>query len=242
MIATDRRWSPQWVLAVACLALAIPVGAVHAFQAARSEGASLAQGHAEVIAQAVARMPRQPVAWRVIEREAPPAPDEVRDEDVRLGFILADKAAIFLRAGGERYRLAPGEAFLLEDGDEPRVSGLGTRPARYYTMELVPSANVEQPTRGTRVFRGQGFEVTGRDFDIDLVRDVLARDETAQLGNAGHPVLVLVTVGTLQVEAANQQPVELAPGEAAALAGDLRLTSVTRSAVFVAAVIGPEVS
>ncbi|MEA2531724.1 MAG: hypothetical protein QOG89_3368 [Thermomicrobiales bacterium] len=242
MNATDRRWSLKSLLALAGLVLAIPAAAGHAFQAADLEEPSPAQGHAGVIAQGVARMPRMPAAWRVVEREAPPAPAEARDDDLGLAFVLADKAAIFLRAGGERYRLAPGEAFLIEDGDEPGVSGLGKRSAGFYSLELVSVAEVDRPASGRLVFRSEGFEVTGRDFDIDLVRDVLARDETAQLKDTEYPVLVLVTVGTLKLEAGDDKPVELAVGEAAAFDGDLRLTSATGSSAFVAVVIGPEVS
>src|SRR5262249_59523174 len=99
----------------------------------------------------------RPVAWRAVAREAPVTPDQARPNDLGLGFVLADDGAILLRADRQRYRLAPGEAFLVEAGHEPQMSSLGTRPAGFYSLELLPAGDVESQASGTVLYRSKGF-------------------------------------------------------------------------------------
>src|SRR5262245_12365882 len=99
MRTTDRHWSLRFLvraararlwLVVAGLVLAMPTAGVQGFRATEPNAPSPAEGHAEVIAQGVVRMPPTPVAWRAVARKAPVTPDAARPDDLGLGFVLAD--------------------------------------------------------------------------------------------------------------------------------------------------------
>ena len=96
----DRRRGRGWSgLALTLAMLAglglgtVTISATTAQTLARA--VSPAEGHAQVIAQGVATMPRVEVGWRVVGMEAQPLADAPIAER-SLGFVLADDGAVLV--------------------------------------------------------------------------------------------------------------------------------------------------
>ncbi|HKG24715.1 MAG TPA: hypothetical protein VKB09_03655, partial [Thermomicrobiales bacterium] len=228
-------------LVVVLAVLAGPIGVMARLQAAL-DGPSPAQDHAEVIAQGVAGMPAEQIAWRVVVDEAEPL-DVAQPEERALGFALADEDGIVVNdlSDGTQTRLAAGEASFAADGVLQQRAGLGEQTVNYYRLALVPAESANDAGGDRLVFAGDGFAAPDGNRDIDLVRDVLQQDDTTSLDDAGYPVLILVTAGELEVDAGSE-PQTLVAGDAAEYSGDLDLTGTDAGeTAFVAAVIGPEV-
>ncbi|HEU5431987.1 MAG TPA: hypothetical protein VFU81_10000, partial [Thermomicrobiales bacterium] len=226
------------------LALALAPALVLAAMQLAPDSPSPATGHAQVIAHGVSPMPQGDAAWRVVLDTAE-LPADAGVEARALGFALADRAAIVIddAEGNQQTRLAAGEAAFVADGARQLRASLGTIPASYYRLALVPAAQANDAGGDRLVFAGSPFAPpAGRAFDIDLVRDVLQPNEQGTLPATSGPALVLVTDGALDVSGGGQLPIRLAAGQAASLAGQLTLTATGgRPATYVAAAIGPEV-
>lgn len=204
-------------------------------------GPSPAQGHAQVIAQGVAGMPADQVAWRVVVDNAENV-DTAQPLSRPLGFALADQDAIVINdvTVGTQNRLASGEASFTPDNQTQQRASLTDGSVSYFGISLVPAENASQATETKLVFGGDGFAAPSNNHDIDLVRDVLARDESSTIADSGFPVLVLATKGTITIQSGGE-PSTLQAGDAAQLSGDLKITGTGNESAFVAAVIGPEV-
>lgn len=229
-------------MVVVLAVLAGPVGVMARLQTT-VDGPSPAQDHAEVIAQGVAGMPAEQIAWRVVVDEAEPL-DVAEPQERALGFALADADAIVVNdlSDGTQTRLAAGEASFVADGVLQQRASLGEQTASYYRLALVPVESANDEGGDQLVFGGDGFAAPDGNRDIDLVRDVLQQDEKTSLDDAGYPVLILVTAGELEVDAGGGEPQTMTTGDAAEFSGDLDLTGTDAGeTAFVAAVIGPEV-
>lgn len=229
-------------LVVVLAVLAGPIGVMARLQATL-DGPSPAQDHAQVIAQGVAGMPGDQVAWRVVVDEAE-ALDVAELEGRALGFALADADAIVVNdvTYGTQTRLAPGEASFVADGVLQQRASLGDQTVNYERLALVPADAANDDGGDQLVFAGDGFAAPDGNRDIDLVRGVLQQDDTTSLDDSGYPVLILVTAGELEVSDGSGEPQTLTAGEAAEFSGDLDLTGTdSGETAFVAAVIGPEV-
>lgn len=214
-----------------------------ALQLLLPDAPSPAAGHAQVVAHGVAPMPAAAVAWRVVLDTAD-APEDARSEERALGFALADRGAVGVidAATGQQSRLAAGEALFVAGGASQTRWSLGAAPSSYYRLALVPGELASDAGGDRLAFAGEQFAApVGRAFDLDLVRDVLEPREETRLPDVGSPVLVLATVGAIDVGGAGAAPVRLAAGQAVALAGPVVVSGAgSQASVFVAAMIGPE--
>ena len=204
--------------------------------------ASPAIGEAQVVAQGVASLPAEELAWRVVARSADlPANATLVESDY--GFLLASEGTLLVADAdtGVRFRLAPGEAALFGEGATQVRVGLGGSAASYYAIELVSAAAADEAAGGELRYEGEAFAGPGADHDIDLVRAVLAPGESADLPNGPVPTLLLASAGSLQVAVDGGAPEELAEGEAAAFDGALTVTAGEDDAIAVGAVVGPAV-
>ncbi|MEA2513432.1 MAG: hypothetical protein QOJ59_2919, partial [Thermomicrobiales bacterium] len=221
--------------------LAGPVGVMARLQAAL-DGPSPAQDHAEVIAHGVTGMPAEQVAWRVVVDSAEPL--EVAEPQERaLGFALADADAIVVNdlTDGSQTRLAAGEASFTGNGVTQQRASLSDQTVSYYRLALVAAEAANDAGGDDLIFAGDRFAAPDGNRDLDLVRDVLQRDEATSLDDSGYPVLILVTAGELEVSTGGE-PQTLGAGAAAEFRGDLDLTGAAQGeTAFVAAVIGPDV-
>jgi hypothetical protein len=228
------------------LALLLAFGPAAGAVARQVRGAaSPATGHAAVIAQGVAPMPRVEVAWRVVEGQARREANAPRAART-LGFVLADEGAVVVtdEDTGRRTHLAPGEAVFAAQDVRQRRASTGDDAVAYYGIELVVADLVaDEATIGSAdlLFAGDGFRAPGGERDLDLVRDVLEEGESSEIEGGDAPVLVLATDGEVAVEADGDEEI-LRAGEAAVFVGDLTVEATDEDgATFVAAVIGAEV-
>jgi hypothetical protein len=235
----------ELVVVLLALAVALPFGVLATLAATGPNGPSPAQGHAEVIAQGVAPLPQSRASWR-IESVSAPLPDKAQSQTWPLGFVLADDGAILVtdRATGDETRLADGEASFVRDPTEQTRASLGTAAATYFDLALLPAGSEQPIASGIKlVFQSDPFTAPTGNRDLDLVRDVLAPNETGKLAEQGSPTLLLVTAGSLDVKTpAEATPVALKTGEARLFTGSLTLSPRGNAhATYVAAVVGPEV-
>lgn len=227
-----------------CLIVALAGGSVAGIAglaAQERDAFSPARGNAQVIAQGIAPLPEGETVWRVAAHAlaaGEPAPPGER----AAGFVVGDGGALLVTDRPERRALlVPGEAAFVYPGSDGARRALGERPAAYFTIELVPAPGdgPGEGQAGEPVFRSAPFAVPPGERDLNLVRGVLAPDETTTVIGGEAPTLVLATLGRLQVEGTDGSSAPLAEGAAGVFGGDVivRGQGETPSA-FVAAVIG----
>jgi hypothetical protein len=228
-------------IAIATMALLLPGLSTLAQVPPETDDPSPATRHAQVIAQGVAPMPADEIAWRLTVDRALPS-TRADAEERPAGFILADKGVVALvdQDGNRLARIAPGEAIWIEPGVARAVIGLERKAPSYYDIALVPATELAEGD--PLVTGGAPFVAPTEDtFDVDLIRDVLNRAEESVVSTGPSPALLLVTSGTAFVESSSGL-VEMTTGDAAQVAGDVVITGASRApAAFVVARIGPEV-
>jgi hypothetical protein len=200
---------------------------------------------ASVVAQGVAAIPENDLAWRISRATAPPTGNI--PAKATPGFLLADQGELLLnnRKAESQLRLGPGEAAFAPVGSRIDEVSLAD-PLAYFRIDLVAPADAANAGNDEIVFVGEPFASPGGNRDIDLARDVLAPGETLDLAlNAPvAPVLFLVTSGVVGLVPASNpsaEPVELPAGQAAALRGGVIATAGGDGATVAMAFIGPEV-
>jgi hypothetical protein len=228
-------------IAIATMALLLPGLSTLAQVPPETDDPSPATRHAQVIAQGVAPMPADEIAWRLTVDRALPS-TRADAEERPAGFILADKGVVALvdQDGNRLARIAPGEAIWIEPGVARAVIGLERKAPSYYDIALVPATELAEGD--PLVTGGAPFVAPTEDtFDVDLIRDVLNRAEESVVSTGPSPALLLVTSGTAFVESSSGL-VEMTTGDAAQVAGDVVITGASRApAAFVVARIGSEV-
>lgn len=223
------------LLAVMLAVGALPMTALMQEEALRPDDAGPATRHAQVIAQGVAAMPDDDVAWRVAVQRAAPANRSVAEER-DAGFVLADGGPIAVgdEAGNVLARLAAGEAVWTTPGEARAVFNANGRGGDYYEIALVAAS-----ARGGEIV-GEPFAAPEGDaFDVDLIRDVLARGEESVVAAGAAPMLLFVAKGSVFVDTGDGTIAELASGERVTIAGDVVVSGASRApAAFVVARIG----
>lgn len=197
---------------------------------------SPASGHAQVIAQGVAELPAE-AAWRVVFHSIAPG-DTVELPFGGPGFILVDSGGARVSGPTGGALLAPAEGSFQAAGQMP-VAAVGDRPAGVFTLDIVAPDAVDDAGNGIPVFASATFAAPTGPRDVDLVRDLLAPEESTTVIGGEAPVLVLATLGEIRAEATDGSAATLRVGEAATFSGDIVLTAEGQApATFVAAVIG----
>jgi hypothetical protein len=201
---------------------------------------SPASRHAQVIAQGVMAMPDEEVGWRATTERALPAGRGAPQERFAR-FVLAHDGAVALAdaSGAIVARLAPGEAAWV-DGTEPiAVVSLEKQAAEYVEIALRPAANLGEG--GLSLAIGLPFAApSGEVFDVDLLRDALARNEETTLPAGLTPSLLVVTDGVVWVTAGGGEAVQVTAGGIGQIEGDAVVAGGSRSpATFVVARVGP---
>lgn len=234
-------WRPRGLIALFAVAalLLTQTGVIARLQSALDDP-SPASGHASVIAQGVAEMPVNPIAWRVVRDTAEPL-EIAQPVERALGFVLAapDGVHVVDESAEAQARLAPGEASFVAEGSVQRRASLTDADASYFRVALVGEAEAQDPGSDELIFGGEPFDAPSGRRDIDLVRDVLGVDEQSTVAGGDFPVLVIATGGSISIGGGTG--VTLTAGEAAQFAGEIDITGLAADSAFVAAVIGPEV-
>jgi hypothetical protein len=232
---------------VALLLVGVAGAAVVQELAGGLDAPSPAQGHAQVVAQGVAPMPADQIAWRVV-RDTAEATDDAEYQARALGFALAVDDAIVVSSAtfGTQARLAPGEAAFVPDGAFELRTSATDQAVPYARLALVPAEAAADGGGDTLLYAGDAFAAPSlpngsSGFDLDLVRDVLEDGEETELPDTGYPTLIYVTAGSIEIDNVAQNAISLAAGEAIAVPGNAEISADGEDAAFVAALIGPAV-
>lgn len=234
-------------IALAAVILIFTLGGLPGSRIARGQEAESGIERAAVIAQGVAPMPAEQLAWRITaaavsqtgERAARTAP----------GFVLVDEGTLAVNDlhSTAQMRLEAEEAAFLTTGAEIQEAPLEATPATLYRIDLVAVEQVNDAEGDDMVFVGQPFASPGGNRELELVRDVLAEDDSLTLsqGDSAAPLLLLVTAGAAELtpeDDPSATPLALPAGEAVALKGDVIVRAADPAgAAFVTAQLGPEV-
>jgi len=243
-----RLTRPLALLLALALVVAGATGALGLVAAQDAAGPSVAGPDAAVIAHAVATLPPGQIAWQLVRATAP-LRGQGQPATWPLGFALGlgPRAAVLLtdQTTGARTRLANLEAAFVPAGATQRRESLGSVPAPYDEISLVPAAQAHVARGGPVLFASAPFAAPAGARDLDLVKGRLTQsDPTATYTTApGVPLLVLPLQGALSV--ATGQGGSAAPLVGpAALAGTVTLrvtTSNSTGATYVAGIIGPAI-
>jgi hypothetical protein len=233
--------SPRALFALVFLVALLPGVSAHAQmlpvqeQGADAASADPRQVQVQVIAHGVVPMPASEIAWRLSRREAV-VPERAALENRAAAFVLADDGVIAIvdDAGSIRARLSPGEATWAESGGRRAIVSLDGNRAVYYEIALVPAAaqTASENAPTTTAFSAPEAEAV----DVDLIRDVLERDEEREIAAGLTPLLLVVTGGKVFTETANGEVSEIAAGEFVQVEGGLVVVGASRApATFVVA-------
>ena len=251
----------RWGLAALVL-LGTPAG-VYATRQALNDNQSPAEGTAQVVAQGLAKLPQGRLVWRVVERVAKPRGEAEPGTGVT-GYVLAQEESILLTnvVNGQLVdaaRLAPGEAFAVQDGTSQIRSSLTDQSVTYLSLELVPENQANSTGSGPLLFTPAAFEPPAGMRDIDLVANVLRPGDQAQIPYTGGQIAILATEGTIDILPDGGPVATLQPGQTSIFNGPVTITSggsasvpgvrafanlvqsQSGDAVYFAVVIGPEV-
>jgi hypothetical protein len=229
------------------MVLALLVSGVFGARTALGQDPPPSIGHASVIAQGVAAMPAEHIAWRITRASV--AQTVERAARVPPGFVLVADGALAVNdlVTGAQVRLEGDEATFLRAGAEVQEAPLDGGAASLYRIDLVAAASANDAQGDEILFVGQPFASPGGSRELELARDILDPDESAVLapGDAAGSVLFLVTGGAVELTPVDDDtaaPVTLPQGQAVALGADVDVRATDPAgASFVTARIGPEV-
>ncbi len=203
---------------------------------------SPASGDLAVIAQGVAEMPADEIAWQVV-RDTAASPEDAAMAAHTLGFVVATDDAILLtdETSDMKVRLAAGEAAFTADSARQQLASLGDGKTLYARLALVPADQAEATDSGLVFFTGDAFPAPPGERDLDLIRGQ-ATDEVTALDPGPFPMLLLVIEGEIEV-LPEDEALTMKKGRAAVFEGpvELRARQGSGPATFVAAIIGPDV-
>ena len=208
--------------------------------------ASVAQGHAQVVAQGMTAPPSTKSFWRVVKRSIPIRTKAQPADNLQggAGFIVAGHRAILVidQKYKTRTRLASGESLFVTAGSIQTWASLDDQPASAYTLELAASGTSSDVPGGKIVYTDQkSFAIPEGDYVLDLVRDVLSGSEKGKIDQSSYHVLIMAMSGaiTIQSDAKGAEASTIKGGQAQVFSGNLTLKSEKAGSSYVAAIIGP---
>jgi hypothetical protein len=224
---------------VAVLVLAVPSLATVLAQGLGPAGPSPATGHASVVAHGVATLAEGNGRWHITRHVAEAGGDPITV--TVSGFAIAENTPLLLTDvdTGSRQRLAGGEALMLNAGTRMTAETFGA-PDDFLFIQLITGE--ARPAAGSAedVYTSAAFPVPGGDWDVDLLRDVIAEGETTTIPAGAVPTGVFVYRGEVTVAAAGEGT-HLRSGEAGAFAGELEISAIADGSVVYAAYAGSSV-
>jgi hypothetical protein len=234
---TSRPWSPRRSLS-ALLALLLAVGALMTAvaQGFGPAGPSPATGHSAIVASQTVDFEEGLARWHVTRHTA-----EAGGETFiapRAGFVIAENTPVLvtLESTGLRYRLADGEAMGIAQGDGFTAETFGA-PDTFIFLSVLPEDGDPPANPTDRLFTSASFDVPTGSFDADLLRDVLAEDESWTLLHGALPTTIFVLRGEVEVRSDRVTSTIMA-GEAAMFEGDMEVTAIADGSVVYAGYVG----
>ncbi len=234
-------WLRHTLTSVA-LAATLALGGSHGglVQRTAAETALPDSGHAHVIAQTVVDLSDASLAWSVATIDVGENPTDVLNNNDAPGFLLGIEGTAMVRdRTGARTHLAAGEAMAVRSDDALTIQATSADPTSVSLLTLDRAGGNDLDAAITA---GRTFASPGGSRDVELVGDLLAEDETARTAASDAPIFVLVTGGSVAIEADEDETQDLDAGDTALVTGPLVVTGAAEEpSSFVAAVIGADV-
>lgn len=245
-----RRW-PRGPVAVAAilalLVLAAGSGRPGLATARQEEAPDTDRSpYAQVIAQGLAFFDSDVTwVWRVREVEPPLEESAGSAAAIAYSFLWQRTGVTIVRNEEtvRRARMEPGEAYYLSAGLTYTRYAVGDGTSQAWIIEIVPADSDASELEGEVIFTSQEMNtVPAGTWDLELIRNVLAPGEEADVPPHEGPALILPTFGTIQTVNQGGQAVDIEVGS-----GQLVLDSgVIRNpgdgvATYLIALIGDQV-
>ena len=226
--------------AVAALLLSIALMLTALAQGFGPAGPSPATGHSSIVASGIVSFQEGLSRWHVTRHTAEAGGSPFVAEQP--GFIIAENTPLLVRlqSDGMPYRLADGEAMAIPAGESFTAETFGA-PDTFIFLQVLPEEGAQLANSTDRILTSASFDVSGGDYDADLLRDVLAEGETWAMPGGAIPSAVFVLRG--EVEVSNGRTTTVLQGtEAAMFDGELEVTAVADGSVVYAAYVGSTVA
>ncbi len=233
------RWGQRVALLGLLFLVLSPFGYVTGRSLIRLDDPSPAVGRAQVITQGIAQLPDDEYVMRIVRRIAPVLGDAKVGRRA-LGFAFAtDEPILITEVTGDdddqQYqdvaRIAPGEGFLTLEGTRQIRASLGTEPTIYTGIEFVPPDQANDVGTGELIYVSEAIKTPAGQRDLDLVRNVLAQQDIANVPDTGGQILVLATDGAIDILPGRSRSKRLEAGESAIFnAEDLEIRASEDSA------------
>ncbi|HEV2528705.1 MAG TPA: hypothetical protein VGT61_09680 [Thermomicrobiales bacterium] len=213
-------------------------GALAGYGSVRAQVVSLGSDETvepTVIAQGVAELPDDDVAWRVL-RSTGGSRDDQQPVPAVTGFVVAgtDDLLISDLDTSVQTLLGPAEASWVAGDSEQQRASLTDDPVTYSEIGPVPADDADDAGESDVVFAGDAFEGPDGPHRITLSVALLGPDQVLDVTVEDGPVLIYVNAGQLAVSTGG----DLATGDAQTYDEDMSLTNdgTDPARVYVAAI------
>jgi thrombospondin type 3 repeat protein len=128
------------------------------------------------------------------------------------GFLYQMDGNTIIRnnVSGKRARIEPGEAYYFSAGDSYSRYHEPDKPSRAWLVEIVPSDASDADAAGTVLFKSDPIgSFPDNTRDLELVAANLMDGATAEVPDYEADALLMVTVGSIQVTAEGESPVQM---------------------------------
>lgn len=234
--ARGRVSGRSLLIILVALLIVSPLGQAGARRILQVTSDSPAVGGSQVTTQGIADLPDGKIVYRVVKRMAPARGGAKVGRRV-LSIVLATDDPVLLsneRDDGtivDLARVAPGEAYLVQDGTRQIRSSLTSQPVEYLAVEIVKESSGPNFGNGELLFLSDPFTAPEGPRDIDFVRNILDGSDVGLIPDSGNTVAILATDGAIDILPANGTPTTLQAGESAIFpAGDLEIEAATPTA------------
>ncbi len=224
--------------AAAALILALAGVATIVAQALGPAGPSPVTGHAAIVAQAAVELPEGDSVWRIRDIEVDDSGTPVEADYP--AFVMVQGVPVVVESGvtGLQQRIASGEASVIAPNSDTTIRSMG--PTQTVTIvDLLPAA--EATISGSTGTIGSAFPMSAGAFDVDVIRDVLAENESTIIPEGNGPTQLLLLGGQADIDA-DDESFTMAAGNDRMAMGDLTITATADDTTILAFRIGPDVA
>lgn len=222
----------------AALIVALAGEATIVAQALGPAGPSPTSGRASVVAQAVVDLPEGDAVWRIRDIEVDSSGTPV--EAAYPAFAMVQGVPVIVESGVTelQQRIASGEAATIAPNSDTTIRSMG--PAQTVTIvDLLPAS--EATISGSTGTIGSAFSMSAGSYDVDVIRDVLAEEESTAIPEGSGPTQLLLLGGQADINA-DAESFSLASGGDRMAMGDLTISATADDTTILAFRIGPDVA
>jgi hypothetical protein len=202
-------------------------------------GPSPATGHSSIVASGLVSFEEGLSRWHVTRHTAETGAQAFQSTQV--GFVIAENTPLLVtfEEAGLRSRLVEGEALAVPAGTAFLVETFGA-PDTFIFLQVLLEEESQLGNSNDRILTSASFDVPTETYDADLLRDVLAEDETWTVPGGAIPTAVFVLRGEVEVSNGRTTTV-LQSAESAMFDGEVTTTAIADGSVVYAAYVGSTV-